>query len=236
MRKILLLVIALTLSLPVFAGVKGNGAPSGDHFDLNIIAVPVGKTANLTNSDRHTIFVPLAVDGETVPDITDIFLTQGPFEVCDGNGFLPPVSCPGQPPIDNEFANANGAVFQLPCNTAIVAQGVTTLIPCVAGTMESYSVWARVVGTPGGTTSTITTCAEDELTETLVCSVNPGPGVAVFQPKTNKPPVFTDVTVALTSIVTASNTIQLFAPNFEGFFWAYDNDGAKVLQLRFYGI
>lgn len=246
MKKFLLLLASVAL-VPVagFAQQKitGNGAPNGPHYDLNIIAVPQGKTATLTNSDRHSIFVPLAVDGETVPDDTDIFLTQGPFQVCDGNGFLPPVDCGGAP-LPTGGGNSTGAVFELPCNTNIATATGTTLVPCAAGTGVSYSVWGRVVGKPGGTDSTITTCATDTLTNTLVCSVQTN--VAVFMPKTNKPPKFTDVTNAMTSIVTAPGacttttitagtcTVALFAPGFENFFWAYDNDGLKVLQLRFY--
>jgi len=243
-RFMLLLVAGAVVSIPAFAGTKGNGAPSGPHYDLNIIAVPQGKTAPLTNSDRHTIFVPLAVDGETVPDDTDIFLTQGPFQVCDGNGFLPPVDCSGAP-LPTGGGNSTGAVFELPCNTNIATATGTDLIPCPpTGAMASYSVWGRVVGTPGGTTSTITTCATDTFTNTLVCSV--ASNVAVFMPKTNKPPVFSDVTNALTSIVTLGActltgpgstkpcTVSLFATGFVNFFWAYDNDGLKVLQLRFY--
>jgi len=36
----------------------------------------------------------------------------------------------------------------------------TTLVPCTTGQTASYDVWARVVGTPGGS-STLTTCATD---------------------------------------------------------------------------
>jgi hypothetical protein len=55
----------------------GNGAPSGAHFNLNIIGVPKGKTANMTSGGR--IFVPL--EGRT-----KINLSQGDFAVLDANG------------------------------------------------------------------------------------------------------------------------------------------------------
>ncbi|HEY6192141.1 MAG TPA: hypothetical protein VI215_07435 [Bacteroidota bacterium] len=57
----------------------GNGAPSGAHYNLNIIGVPKGKTADMTNSDGHTIFV--ALDGNT-----KIMLSPGDFQVLDRNG------------------------------------------------------------------------------------------------------------------------------------------------------
>src|SRR6058998_3481249 len=38
---------------------KGNGAPSGSHYNLNIIGVPKNKTADMNNNDGHRIFVQL---------------------------------------------------------------------------------------------------------------------------------------------------------------------------------
>ena len=57
----------------------GNGAPSGPHYDLNIIGVPKGKTADMTGDNGHRIFVPL--DGTT-----KILLSPGDFQVLDANG------------------------------------------------------------------------------------------------------------------------------------------------------
>lgn len=220
----------------------GNGAPSGTHYDLNIIGVTNGKTPTLTGSDRHTIFVPLYTNGKNGPDTdpvpgADIFLTQGPFTVCDGNAFDAAYDCSG-----NQIAK-QGAVFQLPCNTNITTAPGTTLIPCpTTGASASYSVWARAVGKPGGS-STITTCATDIATNTLVCSV--ASNVSVFIRKSGKP-VFTNLTNQLTSIVTPAGacttstitagtcTVALFGAGFQGFFWDYDNNGNKLLQLRFY--
>jgi hypothetical protein len=38
---------------------NGNGAPSGAHYNLNIIGMPRSKDNPMTNSNGHTIFVPL---------------------------------------------------------------------------------------------------------------------------------------------------------------------------------
>ena len=67
-----------------FAGVlatqTGNGAPSGGHYSLNIIGVPKNKTAALTDSSGHRIFVPLWGNPK-------IMLNQGTdFAVLDANG------------------------------------------------------------------------------------------------------------------------------------------------------
>jgi len=57
----------------------GNGAPSGGHYTLNIIGVPKDKTADMTDSSGHRIFVPLE---RTVK----IMLKEGDYLVVDGNG------------------------------------------------------------------------------------------------------------------------------------------------------
>src|SRR6266446_10498187 len=144
---------AVTLGAAVTSMAQnGNGAPKGAHFELNIIGVSNPKTQPLTNSDRHTIFVGLGTKNDGV--ITNIYLTQGPFAVCDGNGFDPATDCNGNPIFG---ANSPGAVFQLPCNLLTDT--------CVGGDMQAYTIWARALGTPGGHAS-VTTCATD-LTNTV---------------------------------------------------------------------
>ena len=79
--KRLILAIAiftgLTLAVPSFAQV-GKGL-SGPHYNLNIIGVPKGKTADMTNSDRHTIFVPLT------GTVKISYVAGTEFQVIDGN-------------------------------------------------------------------------------------------------------------------------------------------------------
>ena len=74
-----------------FSVAKGNGAPSGAHYNLNIIGVPKDKTAAMDNNSGHRIFVKL--DGKS-----KIWLQEGEnFQVLDANG-----------------TDGNGAKFQLP--------------------------------------------------------------------------------------------------------------------------
>src|SRR5436190_14136757 len=59
---------------------RGNGAPSGSHYSLNIIGVARNKTASMTGDNGHRIFVPLWGNPK-------IMLTEGPdFSVLDANG------------------------------------------------------------------------------------------------------------------------------------------------------
>ncbi|HEY5946317.1 MAG TPA: hypothetical protein VIV40_12530 [Kofleriaceae bacterium] len=57
---------------------KGNGAPSGTHYTLNIIGVSKEKSANLSGGSGSRIFVPLSGS-------TRINLGEGDFAVIDAN-------------------------------------------------------------------------------------------------------------------------------------------------------
>src|SRR6059036_1004138 len=190
------------------AAQTGNGAPSGSHFNLNIIGVSHDKNPNMNgNGSGNVIFVDLGTrTGDAVT--TKILLSQagdGVFDVIDKNG------------TDGE------ASFALP----------------LPGT---YTVWARALGTPGGQ-SKIATCATfvDPLTgvATILCSTEN----EVFVRGTGKSR-FRDVTSALTTITLVAGspaelacgtpTVSLFATCLQDFLWQYDNNGLKLLQVRFY--
>ena len=75
----IILGLAVTLGAVSGAG-AGNGAPSGPHYNLNLIGVPKGKSAvDTSNSNGKRIFVSL--EGRT-----RILLSEGPFDVLDYNG------------------------------------------------------------------------------------------------------------------------------------------------------
>lgn len=179
---------------------KGNGAPSGPHYNLNIIGVPKDKTADMTDSSGHRIFVPLT--GKC-----SIKLTEGEFLVLDGN-----------------CTDEGQSSFQLP-NPDPLNTGTTT-----------YSVWARALGKPGGK-STTTTCATDPLTLEEWCSV-----YSMVAIRTKGKSTFTDVSRELLYIYADINLdgnlerYNLFNSALENYFWAYDNSGLKLLQLRFYQV
>jgi len=150
MKKTLLIVLALALAIPFTFAIAfaGNGAPSGYHYNLNIIGVPKEKAAlmqddGLTGQYGHAIFVPL--EGST-----KILLIEGAdFQVLDKNG------------TDGE------AKFRLPVpETFLATDDPNTLDECtyypdpdgagpqtayyVCGTGTTvYSVFARALGKKG---------------------------------------------------------------------------------------
>lgn len=186
--------------LPKAAGpTTGNGAPSGSHYNLNIIGVPKGKTADMTGGSGHRIFVPLS-------GACQIKLSLGDFKVLDGN-------CTDGP-----------ASFQLP-NPDPTNSGVT-----------QYSVYARALGKPGGR-STTTTCATDPTTGDVYCSVE-----SMVMVRTTGKSSFTNVSKDLLYIYAdldgdgKTERYPLFDDTLQNYYWQYDNNGLKLVQLRFYPV
>jgi hypothetical protein len=82
MRKQLVAFVSLSVSLysvASYAGSAGTGLPSGSHYNLNIIGVPKGKSADMTGNNGRRIFVNES--GKTT-----INLLEGDFQVLDANG------------------------------------------------------------------------------------------------------------------------------------------------------
>lgn len=237
----------VALAAPAFAQ-TGNGAPSGPHYNLNIIGVNNPKTADLSGSDRHTIFVALGKYGD--PARSYIYLVPAAdFQVCDGNAFDEAYNCAGTQ------IKPLGAVFALPCNLNISAPttgDVNLLEACDPGDNipdASYAVFARGLGKPGKNGedpyAVMTTCATDVDTQEIVCSTENTLDVGALI-RTSGKVIFKDVTKELTSLVVCvtdpitlvetCTRYALFDNDFIDWFWQYDNSGLKLAQLRFYPV
>jgi hypothetical protein len=205
----------------------GNGAPSGEHFTLNIIGMRNVKSDMEDDLGGHAIFVNLGSrTGDAVT--TKIMLASGDFAVLDKNG------------------TDGRASFRLPAPAGGTA----------------YQIYARPLGTPGGM-ARITTCAEQVLVDGVyvedeVCSTENE--VFVREVGKNTSNKFENVTQSLTTIVIDDDVtetygettayaacggtdtdgddapirVDLFDSCLENYFWKYDNNGLRVLQLRFY--
>ena len=211
--------VAAGFAAPASAGGINLNDP---HYNLNIIGVENPKTTSLTDRQRHTIFVGLGKDSTVT---SRIYLARGPFTVCDGNAFDPAYSCAGV------VIAKQGAVFQLPCDSAD-----PTATGCPTGTFSAdYAVWGRALGKPGGIVN-LQTCATDD-TGALICSTN-----NVLLTRAKGKSAFYDVTPSLTTVnacfdvsgVVTCETVSLFDPVLQDYFWQYANKGLRLLQLRFY--
>lgn len=133
-----------------------------------------------------------------------ILLSAGDFQVLDANG------------------TDGSAAFQLP-NPDPDNDGIT-----------QYSVFARALGKPGGSSKT-TTCATDPTTGELYCSVESmvmvrNKGKSSFS-NVSKQLLFVFADIDGDGVV---DRVPLFDERLQDFFWQYDNNGLKLLQLRFY--
>lgn len=215
MKKIIIALVVVTL---VAAGLStiasaggGNGAPSGPHYNLNLIGMDKGKNENIGCGSGHRIFVQL---GKHDRATTRILLTEGEFAVLD---------CDGTDGV---------AAFQLPNPD-----------PENTGTTE-YSVFARALGRPGGD-ARMTTCATDPMTGEEVCSVH-----VLELERTKGRQKFDNVSKYLLYIYAFVCTevdpisgdcvaweymrVPLFSDQLQGYLWDYDNNGLRIVQLRFY--
>ncbi len=201
----LLVVLVVSLSTSDAAfSQTGNGAPNGPHYNLNIIGVPKAKTAEMTGNSGHRIFVDLGKPKPEPAVRTRINLLQ---------------STDGTFQVLDANGTDGGAIFQLP------APG-------------SYTVWVRGLGKPHGEAE-MKTCAEDVVDEGDICSTE-----SVVEVREKGRRRFTNVTEELTTILLPAGSeaalacgdtrVSLFNDCLEGYFWAYDNNGLRLLQVRFY--
>jgi hypothetical protein len=203
LKKILTIVLALAMVASIAGAamaqqdVTGNGAPSGAHYNLNLIGVSNPKTTDMTGSNGHVIFVNLKGN-------TKILLQEGPADV-----------------FDFQVLDANGtdgtASFQLPDPD-----------PDNTGTTW-YSVYARVLGKPDGS-GNITSGFVDTDGNVWMSTYS-------YLPVRNTgKSTFDNVSKELLYVYVDGVRYNLFSNKLYQYFWNYDNNGCKVVQLRFYEV
>ena len=204
---------ALALS-PIGAVATGNGAPSGAHYNLNVIGVPKGKTAEMTGNMGHRIFVGLGKTGEV--SNTRINLSEGDFQVLDANG------------------TDGVAAFQLP-NPDEDGDGTTSYSVYVralgkpGGKATIQSCYEDTDGT---------WCAVDFIggVEPITLESTTGKGAKQFE-NVSKYLLYVDYCVTWEDdVCTEVDQIALFSDDTLEYFWSYDNEGLKLAQFRFYEI
>ena len=203
--KILALAVTfLTLTAVQALAQNGNGAPSGPHYNLNIIGVSKDKTALMTGANGHVIFVPLWGNAKINLCDSDA-CADGGFQVLDANG-----------------TDSDGALFALPSPD-----------PDDDGTTD-YSVFARALGKPGheaDMTTCMTDAETDELIcSEITLTLNNTTRPNRFQ-NVSKYLLFVYADLDADG---DWDRVPLFGDGFESFYWDYDNYGLKLAQLRFY--
>jgi hypothetical protein len=189
----------------------GNGAPSGAHYNLNIIGVSNPKSGDMTGGG-NVIFVSLGDKRTNTTVTTKILLEQsasaGLFEVIDKNG------------TDGE------ATFSLPL------PGTYTVWARALGTPGGQ---AKI--TTCATDITDAPAAGDICSTQNEVFVR-GTGKSSFRNVTTAlTTIALDPTADAAAVLACGGaTVSLFDPCLEGYFWQYDNTGLKLLQVRFYAV
>jgi len=187
---------------------------SGPHYNLNIIGVPKDKPVpSMTDSSRHTIFVPL--DNDVVTRQVRVYFVAGTeFKVIDGNctdDNQCTIMVPGDPTNQVCYDVYAAALGKPHGNAVIQAQCIINdiLTSCTDALLQSSFSVDRLKGPPKRENITDVFRASGciDLNKNLVCDA----GDVVF------------------SNVWIFNLSQLAE-----YFWDYDNNGLKVMQVRFY--
>ncbi len=208
------LIFAVGLVLPALAAAapvdKGNGAPNGAHYNLNIIGVP--KDKNMPQGlGGGVIFVGLGKTEQTVT--SRINLVQGDdFAVLDKDGTDGSATLQLMDPFPDD-----------------VSPGINT------GEEAVYKIYIRALGKPGGSAE-ITSGFVDEngatwlsLESVIATSMK---GQTKFSDQTLK---LTTIYVDITDDgVDNPVRYNLFGNPLWDYFWQYENSGLKLLQMRIY--
>ena len=196
-----------TLSASV--GQTGNGAPSGSHFNLNIIGVEKGHSADNSSSNGRRIFVPLGRNGTAA---CDIFLHKADdFDVTDYN-------C-----LDSD----RNADFSLPDPATVAGTLAYSVWVRALGGNNKGSATMQTCFTETSTTSTW--CNAGDLIVPL-SKVTPPKFLDVSKQLLQ---VCADIDPTLAVNL---QLVPIFSSLGTDEFWQYENTGLRLAQLRFYPI
>ena len=218
MKKQIMIAVAIALMavmlVPAFAAAapkedKGNGAPNGPHWNLNIIGV--SKDKNMPEGlGGNVIFVALGKNDRVT---TRIDLVEGDeFAVLDKDGTDGKAELQLMDPYPDD-----------------VTPGINT------GEDPVYRIYIRALGKPGGNAE-ITTGFTDEFGGEWLSlesvSVERKGGQSRFSDETLK---LTTIYVDMTDDgIVNPVRYNLFGNEAWNYFWDYDNGGLKLLQMRIY--
>lgn len=210
----LAIILGLTIAVPAFAQV-GQGL-SGPHYNLNIIGVPQDKTVpDMTGSNRHVIFVPLQSGGDVSRQVKIQYIAGDEFRVIDGNA-----------------TDDNLAIIEVPSE--------------VGGDL-CYDVYAAGLGKPNGNAIVTAECEIEDLigecTDALLLD-----SFTVERSKGKPRRIdISDIFRATGCIDLGGeegvcdsgdlqfNNVWIFnIAQLLNYMWDYDNNGLKLMQVRFY--
>ncbi len=213
--SITVIVVFALVAAPASAQV-GQGL-SGPHYNLTIIGVSKDKTALMTSGNGHVLFVPLDTTGDVLNSTKIYFVPGTEFNVIDAN-CTDSDGCTIEVPASelsdicyNVYAIGLGkplgeAVVNAECTDPAIVGG------CTAALIQNTFTVDR---TNGGS---------NKPHRQNISDVFRASGCLDIAPITNPP----------TCELTFQNVWVFNLPGLVNYFWGYNNDGLKNMQLRFY--
>lgn len=225
---------------------SGNKSPSGEHFNLNIIGTSE-KSGNMNGSNGHVIFVPLV--GKA-----DIELQEGDFAVLDANGTDgtaqfqlpdPGIDAYEVGDVGDADTETDYSVFVRPLGKP----GGWSTITTVADLVDDEALMDVIDETLNPKEMKVLNNLRGENTYASVEQV--GQEITM---RTKGKSTFTNVTAELLTIVLkveytydddndpltedVTETVYVRVPIFDNMleneYWEYNNNGLRLLQVRFY--
>ena len=201
----------------------GNGAPAGAHYNLNIIGVPKGKTADMTGNNGGRIFVWL--NDKTRIDLSKSLTDD--FQVTDANGTDGRAAFTLPDPDPESDGITRYSVFaRVPGNRGEASAKLTT---CADGVVYEDEMFTVTLDCDGITFSDnykkFTNVSAELLYVTLLADV--------YIDADGDPTTGID---GKEQLALKAGRYPIFDERLYGFFWEYDNKGLKILQLRFYWV
>ena len=229
MRKFVVAALALGFAAGTAFAQNNNPCPGDKEYQFNIIGTK-DKNPDMTGDNGHRIFVPLNgktniyMTGDTDQDSSNGLQCGSTFDVLDANG-----------------TDANGATLLVPCDPL----SATNLNPSVC-----FSVYATPLA-HGGNANVDVVCTFNSTC--IGCNIDGGScatGNIDFSLTRGKgKPVTQDITpffratgcldiggvagVCDTGDINFSNEWIFNIPALEQYYWAYDNQGNRLTQIRF---
>lgn len=211
MKKLIAITLAVVL-LATLGGValagNGNGAPSGPHYNLNIIGAKFDKNEDFDGGNGHRIFVDL--NGPT-----KIMLAEGPFAVLDANGTDGTAEFQLPNPDPENTGTSEYSVFARALGKPGGKADMTT------GAYEWIDLNGDGIVDPGELFVRMSV---------ITLKLNRTNGKQSF---TNVTKYLLYIYVDLDGDGKAER-YNLFNDALQDYFWQYNNQGLKLCQLRFY--
>ena len=205
-KMVMALAVAAIMAVAVFVPnvAAGNGAPSGAHYNLNLIGKEKKDLMPNDTNNGHRIFVNLY-------GRSNIYLKNGTdFGVIDAD------------------ATDGRGVFQMPAQNNTYDSLGNYIGP------GNYTVWIRAVGKPGGKGNITTCATDNLTLEEVCSTNNVilmrTKGAQKFTDVTK---ALTTITY-YNALLGRNVTVDIFNESLYGYLWNYDNKGLKTVQLRFY--